>query len=134
MNRGIRLSLCAAVLIVGVVQVSVAFSRSLIPHEINGTLQRVGVVGDSDQRIFTATIDGRIYVVDNPSITEIRLGRHVSKDAWSMTLLLDERKPVRLGLGDEVLQFTALTLLALAATWILSAPRQSGPGCLGAGK
>lgn len=122
MSRGLRLGLVAAVLVVGSVQVAVAFSRSLIPHRVDGRLEAVGVVHDTDQRLFTATVGGRTYVVDNRRVVDLQIGRHLTKDAWSTTLWADGRKPVRLPLGDEVLQFTALTLLAALATWFLTAP------------
>lgn len=120
MSRRARLLLCAAVLAVGCVQTAVAFSRSLIPYRIDGTLEEAGVLGDSDQRIFTVTIDGKVWVVDDQAVHDLRVGRRLSKDAWTTTLLLDGRKPLRLAVGDETFRFTALTILAVAAAWLLS--------------
>ncbi len=132
MSRRLRLGLVAAVLAVGAVQVAVAFSRSLIPHRIDGRLEAVGVVHDTDQRLFTATIGGRTYVVDNRQVVDLRIGRHLAKDAWSTTLWADGRKPVRLPVGDEAFQFAALTVLAAAATWFLTAPGvDAGPARVG---
>ena len=122
MSRRLRLGLVVAVLVVGAVQVAVAFSRSLIPHRIDGRLEAVGVVHDTDQRLYTATIGGRTYVVDNRQVVDLRIGRYLTKDAWSTTLWADGRKPVRLPVGDEAFQFAALALLAAAATWLLTAP------------
>lgn len=127
MSRRVRLALVAAVIAVGMVQVSIAFSRSLIPLRISGRLEAVGVVNNTDQRLYTATIGGRTYVVDNHDVVELRIGRHLTKDAWSTTLWADGRRPVRLPVGDETFQFGALTLLAAAATWMLTSPRGSRP-------
>ncbi len=119
MSRRLRLGVCAAVLVVGLVQTAVAFSRSLIPFSLDGTLVQVGTVGNSQQRLHTITIDGRTYTADNPRVAEIRAGRHLSKDAWSSTVLLDGRKQVRLAVGDETFQFAALTILAVVfASWL----------------
>lgn len=119
MSRRLRLGVCAAVLVVGLVQTAVAFSRSLIPFSLDGTLVQVGTVGNSQQRLHTITIDGRTYTADNPRVAEIRAGRHLSKDAWSSTVLLDGRKPIRLPIGDETFQFAALTILAVVfASWL----------------
>jgi hypothetical protein len=124
-NRRLRLALCAAVVVVGSIQTSVAFSRSLIPHRIDGTLEKVGVVGDTNQQIFTVTVDGEVWVVDDPDVHELRPGRRLSKGAWSATLLLDGRKSLRLTVGDETFRFAALTLLAVMATWFLTSPPSS---------
>lgn len=110
-------------LVVGIVQTSVAFARSLIPYRIDGRVERVGVVADSNQEILTVTIDGKTWITDVPAVGDLRVGRHVDKDPWSATLLLDGRKPLRLPVGDEAFRFAALTVLAVGATWLLSAPR-----------
>jgi len=116
----LRLALCAAVAVVGMVQVSVAFSRSLIPHRIDGRLEKIGWVSDSRGRIHTITVDGRTYETDNRQVAELREGRWLSKDAWEMTLRADHRKGVRLPIGDETFQYATLTLLAFAVTWHLT--------------
>jgi len=116
----LRLVLCAAVAVVGMVQVGMVFSRSLIPHRIDGRLDKVGWVTDSRGRIHTITVDGRTYETDNRQVAELREGRWLSKDPWDMTLWADHRKGVRLPIGDETFQFATLTLLAIAATWHLT--------------
>lgn len=115
-----RLALCAAVAVVGMAQVGMVFSRSLIPHRIDGRLDKVGWVSDSRGRIHTITVDGRTYETDNRQVAELRVGRWLSKDSWEMTLWADHRKAVRLPIGDETFQFATLTLLAIAVTWHLT--------------
>ena len=115
-----RLTLCAAVAVVGMIQVGTVFSRSLIPYRIDGRLEAVGWVSDSRGRIHTITVDGRTYETDNRQVAELRKGRWLSKDPWDMTLWADHRKGVRLPIGDETFQFATLTLLAIAATWHLT--------------
>ena len=129
MSRRLRLGVTAAVAAVGLVLVAIAFSRSLIPYRIDGTLESVGVVSGTGQRERTATVDGRTYVVDNPRLVDrVGVGRHLSKDAWSTTLTLDGQKSFRLSVGDEVFQFLALTLVASGATWFLTGSGRAGPG------
>lgn len=120
MSHPERVLLCVAVLAVGCVQTAVAFSRSLIPYRIDGTIERTGVVGDSDQEIFTVTIDGKVWVVDDPAIHELRAGRRMTKVAWSATVLLDNQKELRLVVGDETWRFAALTVPAVATAWFLT--------------
>jgi spore coat protein CotH len=122
-TRRARLVLCAAVLAVGCVQTAVAFSRSLIPYGIDGTLESTGVVGDSNQEIFTVTIDGEVWVTDDPNVHAIRVGRRVTKEPWSAEVVLDGRKTVRLTVGDEAFRFAALTVLAVGLAWFLTADR-----------
>lgn len=119
MSRRLKFWLCAGVLVVGAVQVSVAFSRSLIPYRLDGTLEKIGWVGDSNGRLRTLNLDGREYVIDNPRLVETRIGRVITKDPWSATLLLDGRKEIRLTVGDETFQFAALTLLAVGGVMVL---------------
>ena len=120
MGLRLRLTLCAAVAVVGMIQVATVFSRSLIPYRIDGRLEAVGWVSDSRGRIHTITVDGRTYETDNRQVAELRKGRWLSKDPWETTLWADHRKGVRLPIGDETFQFATLTLLALAATWHLT--------------
>lgn len=40
MGLRLRVALCAAVAVVGMVQVTATFSRSLIPHRIDGRLEK----------------------------------------------------------------------------------------------
>src|SRR5690606_18463653 len=84
-----------------------------------------GVVGDSDGRIVELEIDGTTYEVDNPRLAELREGRHLTKDAWATTLLADGRKPYRLPVGWETFRFAALTVVAVAAVWLLTGCRRS---------
>lgn len=120
MTRRARLILCAAVVAVGTVQVGAAFSRSLIPYRLDGTLTQVETVSDSRQRIHEITVGGRTYEIDSAAVAAARLGRHVSKDRWSNVVWLDRRKAIRLGIGDETFQFAALVILATAAAWRLT--------------
>ncbi len=117
MGLRLRVALCAAVAVVGMVQVTATFSRSLIPHRIDGRLEKVGWVSDSRGRIHTITVDGRTYETDNRQVAELREGRWLSKGAWDTTLWADHRKGVRLPVGDETFQFATLTLLAIAVVW-----------------
>lgn len=120
MNRRVRVGLCLVVLVAGSVQVAVAFSRSLIPYRIDGTVEGIGVVEDTKQRVRTVTIDGASWVVENHRFEQVEVGREVSKAPWTTTLWLDGRKPIRLLVADEVFQFAALTILATATTWMLT--------------
>lgn len=120
MTPRLRKVLALVVLALGVVQVSVAFARSLIPYEIDGTLEEVRTVTDSRQRLFDIRVDGQTYRVDNKRIADLRIGRHLHKDRWDTTLVLDGRKPVRLPVGDETFQFGILTLVAVTGTWLLT--------------
>ncbi|MCB0976739.1 MAG: hypothetical protein KDB02_04705 [Acidimicrobiales bacterium] len=128
MSRGLRVGICLAVLLAGGIQVSVAFSRSLIPYRIDGTLRRTGVVTDSHQQLLTLTVDKTTYEVDDTRVAGIRIGRHITKDPWSATMLLDGRKPFRLAVGDEVFRFLLLTVLACSAAWLLTGKAGRGAG------
>lgn len=123
MGVKLRIFLVAAIVVAGSVQVAVAFSRSLIPFEIDGTLHAVDTVGDSKGRLHTLTVDGRTYEVDNRRLADLRPGRQLHKDAWSATLVADGRKEHRLPVGDETFQFAALTLLTAGAAWFLTGRR-----------
>lgn len=128
MTRRLRLGLCAVVVAAGLVQVAVAFSRSLIPYRIDGTVERIGIVEDTKQRVRTIEVDGEIWLLENHQVERIEVGQVVSKEPWSTTLLLDGDKRFRLVVVDEVFQFAALTVLAAAATWVLTgrSPRSIG--------
>ena len=120
MSRRLRVSLCVGMLVVGVVQVSVAYSRSLIPYRLNGTLTHIGWVTDTDGRLRTLTIGDDEYVIDNRRLLEARIGRAITKETWSNKLLLDGRKEIGLTVGDETFQFAALGVLALAGVLVLT--------------
>ena len=123
MSTRVRLLLCAAVLALGGIQTALAFSRSLIPYAVDGELQEVRVVGDSRQRLFKLEVDGRSYEIDNPRLADIRLGRHLKKNAWSTTIEVDGRQKRRLPVGDEAFQFAGLTILAAGGMWRLTSRR-----------
>jgi hypothetical protein len=108
----------------GAVQTAAAFSRSLIPYGIDGTLHEVATVGDTDGRLVELRIGGRGYEVDDGRLAELRVGRHLTKDAWATTLLADGRKPYRLPVGWETFRFASLTVVAVAAVWLLSGSRR----------
>lgn len=119
-TRRLRMGLCAAVLVVGCIQVGAVFARSLIPLKIDGTLTEAGIVGDSHLKLHWIRVGDRVYDVDNARVADLRVGRHLSKQRWDTKLTVDGHKQVRLTLGEEFFQFLVLALLATAACWRLT--------------
>ena len=127
MSRRFRIGLCVAVLAVGAVQLSIAFSRSMIPYRIEGTVWSINDVSHTHERIHTITVGDRTYVTDHPRIEQIPIGTQVEKDAWSTTATIGSGRTFRLTLGEEVFRFAALVLLAAIASWAWTGRRIEDP-------
>ncbi len=121
MTARLRTILCLTVLVLGTVQVVQAFTRSLIPYEINGRVLTSVYVSDSALQLHEINVNGRRYVVDNDAVADIEVGARLHKDRWSATLVVDGDEQIRLPVGVEAFQFGFLTLISLVAVTALTA-------------
>ena len=118
-----RLMLCGVLAVLGLAQISIAFSHSLIPYEIHGKITRVTTVGDTGGESRAIEVRGRTLEVDNFDVSGLKKGRVISKPAWSRTLVVDGTTSISLRAGSQTFRFGSLALLSIAVTWLLTAPR-----------
>jgi hypothetical protein len=118
-----RLMLCGVLALLGLAQISIAFSHSLIPYAIHGKITRVTTMSDTGGESRAIEVRGRTLEVDNFAVSGLKKGRVISKPAWSRTLVVDDTTAISLRPGSQTFRFASLALLSIAATWLLTAPR-----------
>jgi hypothetical protein len=115
--------LCGVLALLGLAQISIAFSHSLIPYAIHGKITRVTTMSDTGGESRAIEVRGRTLEVDNFAVSGLKKGRVISKPAWSRTLVVDDTTAISLRPGSQTFRFASLALLSIAATWLLTAPR-----------
>jgi hypothetical protein len=123
--RATRILLAAVVGLAGVAAAANAFSRSLIPSEIDGHITYVKDYGGTSGRVLLLLVDDDWIEADRSAVGGLSKGSTIATNGWSTTLETSEGTRT-LQPSTEVWVLLGVALAGPAAVWWGSVNRCRG--------